>query len=93
MAKKAKKGWYTVAYFTREGNPHPAMRHANFARVYKDRETLLADLVYSMKVEVGHRGSYAAAAWPGQLSEWEAMRGPTKPLFYVYEGGHVEEVR
>jgi len=65
----------------------------SYMRHWISAETLLADLVHSMRVEVGHRGAYAAAAWPGQLSEWEATRGPTKPLFYVYEGGHVEEVR
>jgi 3-deoxy-D-arabino-heptulosonate 7-phosphate (DAHP) synthase class II len=92
VKKLAKKMWYTVAYLTREGAPHSAHRSSNFTRVYKSREVLLADLVYAMTRELGRRGAYVAAAWPGNLTEAEALRGPTRPLYYVYEDGGVKEL-
>lgn len=89
--KSAVKRWYTVAYLDREGAPHPAWRHANFTQVYRTREALLDDLVGGMTRGPGKsRGAYVAVAWPGQLSETEALRGPVQPLLYVYEDGHVQ---
>jgi len=35
-------------------------------------------------------GAYAAAVWPGQITEEEALHGRTKPLFYVHEDGSIE---
>jgi hypothetical protein len=93
MAKsKRKKQWFTVAYFTAEGQPHPAHQHSNFTRVYRSLDVLLEDLGYSMNHELGHRGAYAAAVWPGELSEWEALHSDVKPLYYVHQGGRVERI-
>lgn len=93
MPKKTKKRWYTVAYLTMEGTPHPAWGHYNFTRVYRTRETLLDDLVGGMTRGPGSRGAYVAVAWPGQVTEHEALRGPTSPLFYAYEDGSVQELK
>jgi hypothetical protein len=87
-----KKRWFTIAYVTREGQPHPAHRASNFTRVYRRLDDLLYDLEYAMKSELGHRGAYAAVVWPGQISEWEALHGSTRPLYHVYEGGHRERI-
>ena len=89
---KEKKRWFTVAYLTAEGVPHPAHRAGNFTRVYRTPGVLRADLVYSMTHELGHRGAAAAAVWAGELSEWEALRGPARPLYYVHQGGQVERL-
>lgn len=87
---KLKRRWYTVAFLTREGAPHPA--HLNFSHVYKDEKVLLEDFVYAMTHELGHRGAYVAVAWPGEISEHEALHGTTKPLLYVYQGGGVQRL-
>ena len=95
MPKTKKKGsekkrWYTIAYLQREGIPAPG--HTNFVRVYKSEKILLEDLVYSMSHELGHRGAYVASVWPGEIGEWEALHGNTKPVYYVYQGGSVEKL-
>lgn len=89
---KAKKYWYTVAYFTREGAPHPAMTHANFAQHYTQLKILREDLQRVMSDPRLNRGAYAAVLWPGQLSEWTAIHGDTRPLLNVYEGGRTERL-
>jgi hypothetical protein len=93
MAKsKRKKQWFITAYFTAEGQPHPAHRNSNFTRVYRSLDVLLEDLAFSMNHELGHRGAYAVAVWPGQLSEWEALHSDVKPLYYVHQGGWIERI-
>jgi hypothetical protein len=87
---RAAKRWYTVAYFTREGAPHPA--HQNFVRVYGQLPVHLDTVVRVMSQDFLRRSAYAAALWAGELSEWEALHGPKKPLLYVYEGGRVEKL-
>jgi len=90
----AKRRWYTTAYLTREGNPHPAhQRYGNFSRLYKTVKVLLEDLPYAMNTEIAHRGAYVFVVWQGELSEWEALHGKTKPLYYVFEGGRVEKLK
>lgn len=91
-AKKLKKAWYTYAYFTAEGTPHPAHRLQNFTRVYSTVEAALDPLIAVMSDERFHRGAYAVALWPGELGEHEAVHGKTKPLYYVYQGPRVEKV-
>jgi predicted GH43/DUF377 family glycosyl hydrolase len=92
ITKKSKRDWYTYAFFTREGAPHPAHRTRNFTRWHGQLSTLLSDLAHTMKTEIGHRGAYAAAVWPGQLDEWTAMKSDIKPLYYVHEGGRLEKL-
>jgi hypothetical protein len=87
-----KKQWFTVAYLTREGIPHPA-HHGNFSRRYQSTRILLEDLVYSMTHEISRRGAYVASIWPGEISEWEALHGATKPLYYVFESGIIEKLQ
>jgi hypothetical protein len=89
-SSKAKRRWYTIAYLTREGAPHPAKR--SFEQWYRSETILLDDLSHIMSTEIGHRGAYVAAAWPGQIGEWEALHGKTKPLFYVYQGGKFDRL-
>lgn len=84
MKTKPRKKWWTLAWLTREGQPHPAHRTENFTRVYKDEQVLLADLSYGMTHF--NRGAYVAAAWEGQVGEAEAM-GSRSPRFYVWENG------
>lgn len=88
--KKLKRRWYTVAYFTREGVPHPSPPEYNFVRKYQDEKRLLEDL--SSIMSRWSRGAYAAAAWVGELDEWECLHGDQRPKFYVYEGGRVERL-
>lgn len=89
---KEKKKWYTVAYLTREGAPHAAHSASNFSQVYKTETVLLEDFVYSMAHELGHRGAYVAAVWPGEINQQEALHGATKPVFYVFQGGSIERL-
>jgi len=88
--KKTKnpKRWFTVAYLTREGQPHPAHRHENFTQRYCTRKILMEDLIHSMIH--WSRGAHVAGAWPGQISEWEVLHGNTNPLFYVHADGSIE---
>jgi hypothetical protein len=87
---RAKKYWYTVAYFTREGQPHPAHTASNFAQWYGQLAVHRDTLQRVMSSDVLRRGAYAAALWAGQLSPHVAVHGPAKPLMYVYEDGRVE---
>ena len=89
---KLKRRWYTVAYLTREGASHPAHGVGNFTRVYKDEKVLLEDAAYAMSREIGHRGAYVYAVWPGEISQQEALHGATKPVFYVFQGGSIERL-
>lgn len=92
MTKKSRepRRWYTIAYFTAEGVPHPAHRHDNFTRVYGQLAVHLDTMSRVMRSDVLRRGAHAGAIWPGQLSEWEAIHGDVPPVLYVYEGGRVE---
>lgn len=81
---KSRKRWWTLAWLTREGQPHPAHRPENFSQVYKDERVLLADLSYGMTHS--NRGAYVAAAWEGRLTEGQAMES-RRPKFYVWENG------
>jgi len=89
---KSKKYWYTYAFFTREGAPHPAHHLRNFTRWHGQLSMLVSDLSSTMKTELGHKGAYAAIVWPGQLDEWTALKSDKMPLFNVYEGGRVEKI-
>jgi hypothetical protein len=89
---RAARRWYTVAYFTREGVPHPAHLSSNFTRVFGQLPVHLETLVRVMSTESIRRGAYVAAVWAGELSEHDAVHGPQKPLLYVYEGGRVERI-
>ena len=88
--KKSAKRWFTVAYLTREGNPHAAYWRDNFAKKYDAEKNIAIDLSLSM-IHLP-RGAYVAGAWPGQLSEWEILHGETRPLFYVHEDGSIEMI-
>ena len=90
MAQKAKKKWYTIAWVTREGQPHPAHRNENFSQVFKTEDMLIEDLSYGM-IHFS-RGAYVAAVWPGQIGEWIALHSNLKPLLYVYENGSVQRL-
>lgn len=95
--KQQKKGqgshtWYTYAFFTAEGQPHPAHHLRNFTRWHGQLSKLLSELGNYMRDEVARRGAYAAAVWPGQLDEWTAMKSDIKPLYYIHEGGRLEKV-
>ena len=90
--KKGKKYWYTYAFFTREGAPHPAHRLRNFTHWYGQLSMLVSNLSHTMKTELGSKGAYAAVMWPGQLDEWTALKSDKKPVFNVYEGGRAERV-
>jgi len=90
MAKPVKKRWYTIAWFTREGQPHPAFRHENFKRVYQTEKDVLQDLSHGM-VHFNPHGAYAAMVWEGQVSEWDAMNNK-RPHFQVWENGDVHVV-
>jgi hypothetical protein len=90
--KKGKKYWYTYAFFTREGVPHPAHHNQNFTHWYGQSSMLLEDLSHTMKTEIGRRGAYAAIVWAGQLDAHAAIHSDAKPLFNVYEGGQVERI-
>ena len=95
MPRSTKKGnryWYTYAFFTAEGQPHPAHRLHNFTRWHGQLSKLLSDLASTMNTEVGHKGAYAVAVWPGQLDEWTAIHSDLKPLYYVHQNNHVERV-
>jgi hypothetical protein len=89
MPKKAKsadrKRWFTIAWFDREGNPHPAFRHENFSRVLRTEKVLLEDLGYGMKNFNPH-GAYVAMVWEGQISQWDAMKN-VRPHFQIWENG------
>lgn len=90
MAKPAKKKWYTIAWFTREGQPHPGLRDRNFTKVYKTEKILLEDLSHGMS-HFNPWGAYAVLIWEGQVSEWDAMNNQ-RPHFQVYENGDVHVV-
>lgn len=87
---KEKKFWFTVADLTVEGSPHKAAGAHNFTQKYCSHRILREDLQGHMSSEMFHRGAYVAAAWPGRLSEWDCLHGPTKPIFYVHQGGRIE---
>jgi hypothetical protein len=90
--KKTKnpKRWFTVAYLTREGVPHAAHWRDNFSQKYDTEKNIAKDVSLAM-IHLP-LGAYAAAVWPGQLSEWEALHGDAKPLFYVHENGSIEMI-
>jgi len=95
--KKSKRAtgsryWFTYAFFTREGQPHPAHRNHNFTHWHGQLSTLLSDLSHIMKTEVGHLGAYVATVWPGQLDEWTALKSNILPLYHVHEGGRLERI-
>jgi hypothetical protein len=90
--KKSKRDWYTYAFFTAEGTPHPAHRLRNFTRWCGQLSVLLADLSHTMKSDLGHKGAYAIAVWPGQLDEWTALKSDVKPLYYAHQGGRLEKL-
>lgn len=93
MKKPTKKrSWYTLAYFTAEGQPHPAHRSTNFMQVYGDLAVHVDHLKRVMSSDLLRRGAYAAALWPGQLSERDALYSDVRPLLYVHEGGRVERL-
>lgn len=83
--KIGRKSWYTIAWFTREGDPHPAFEHSNFTRVYKTEKVLLEDLSYGM-VHHNPHGAYAAMVWEGERSRWDCLN-KVRPHFHVYENG------
>lgn len=83
-----KKGWFTVAYLTREGTPARGIH--SFVQTYGRTSVLLEDLVHGMSTF--NRGTHAVGVWPGQLTQKDVLSGPTKPLYYVYEGGSVEKL-
>lgn len=91
-AKKTKnpKRWFTVAYLTREGFPCASHWRDNFGQRYCTKKILMEDLSHGM-ISFS-RGAYAAAVWPGQITEGEALHGQTKPLFYIYEDGHIQKI-
>ena len=92
-AKTKKKGqWYTYAFFTREGQPHPAHHLRNFTRWHRQLSHLLSELASYMRDPDARRGAYAASVWPGQLDEWTAMKSDIKPLYYIHEGGRLEKL-
>lgn len=66
---------------------------AQFEKWYNSKDVLLDTCKRIMQDERFHRGAYVMAAWPGELSEWEAIHGETKPVFYVYQGGSVEYIK
>ena len=92
IMKKNKRDWYTYAYFTEEGTPHPAHKLKNFTRWRGQLSDLLSDLAHAMQNDVERRGAYAAAVWPGQLDEWSAMKSDIKPVYYVHRGGRLEKL-
>ena len=92
IMKKGKRDWYTYAFFTAEGAPHPAHRLKNFTRWRGQLSDLLSNLAYTMKNDILSKGAYAVAVWPGQLDEWTAMKSDIKPLYYVHQAGRLEKV-
>jgi hypothetical protein len=86
--KKSAKQWFTVAYLTREGVPHAAHWRDNFSQKYDTEKNIAKDVSLAM-IHLS-LGAYAAAVWPGQITEEEALHGRTKPLFYVHEDGSIE---
>jgi hypothetical protein len=91
MTKKAKKkSWYTVAWLTREGAPHPAHRQHNFTQTYATLDMVTADLAYAI-VHMS-LGAYAAVVWPGQVSEWVALHTNLKPVCQILEGGFIQKI-
>lgn len=87
--KNKPRKWYTVAYFTREGQPHPAYQLKNFTRHHIQLSLLVSDLRASFAPNL-LRGAYAAVVWEGQLDQWAALHDPTKiPVKYVLEDGSI----
>ncbi len=91
-AKKTKfpKRWFTVAYLTREGMPHASHWRDNFSQKYDTEKAIAKDVSLAM-IHLS-LGAYAAAVWPGQITEGEALHGRTKPLFYVHDDGTIEMI-
>jgi len=87
MPKAAKKKWFTIAWFTREGQPHPAFRHENFKKAYQAEKDVLQDLSHGMSRFNPH-GAYVAMVWEGSVSEHDALNN-RRPRFHVYENGDV----
>jgi hypothetical protein len=83
--KPERKQWWTVAHFTREGEP---VGNSAFEQRYQSERVLLEDLAHGMKNFYGPRGVFAAMAWQGQLTKHEAQN-TIAPKFTVYEDGHV----
>ena len=90
MSKPARKRWYTIAWFTREGQPHPAFRYENFKKVYQSERDVLQDLSHGM-AHFNPHGAYAAMVWEGSVSERDALNN-RRPHFQVYENGDVHIV-
>lgn len=88
--KSERKQWWTVAHFTREGSATPSGLAPvnNFVQRYNSERVLLEDLAHGMKHFYGPRGIYAAMAWQGQVSQYDAMNTKA-PKFTVYEDGYV----
>lgn len=88
------KGWMTYAYLTREGDPDPRHRDYNFKSFFNDDS---ASILHQARTIMRDHpdvnlGSYVMAIWPGDLDEGRALHGPTKPLWYIFQGGIVEEI-
>ena len=94
MPKKTKsadrKRWFTIVWFDREGNPHPAFRYENFKRVWKTEKALLDDLSRGMQIFNPH-GAYVAMVWEGRLSREQAL-DQERPHFQIWENGDVNVV-
>ena len=83
--KAERKRWFTIAWFDREGNPHPAFRHENFKQAFREEGSLLDDLSHGMRNFNPH-GAYVSTVWEGRLSKDQALHN-IRPHFEVWENG------
>jgi hypothetical protein len=80
----AEDGWYTAAYLTIDGKPHPSHDEYNFIPIrYLKPDHALEDMQTCMRNKTIHRGADLLVLWPGKISSSEALNGPTKPAFIV----------
>jgi hypothetical protein len=85
MTNPSKKRWFTIAWFDREGNPHPAFWAENFKLVFQKEKDLLEDLAHGMQNYNPH-GAYVVMVWEGKISRDQAMTSK-RPHFQVWENG------
>jgi len=85
-----KRGWYTWALLTAEGQLYGRGRHP--AHVVRSPEPVLVDELITLaktRMDLMPEGG-AYAIWEGSLDQHELVHSPQPPICYIHQGGRIE---
>jgi hypothetical protein len=85
-----KRGWYTYAVLTAEGKPYPSHNLEMAFRYLRAREEIILSDLKAISRGPNMPGGGAISVWKGILDHEEALNGPSKPIYYIHEGGRIE---